>query len=753
MDETRIDTLTIEIGASSDKAVREIEKLSGVLGKIQTKAKQTTITPKVSGTEDVESKSGGFLGWLKEVSNKTKERFKIKVDAKDAEKASKKVGLLTRTLNALKRIAFYRLIRTAIKELGDAFREGQENAYWYSKTVGEETKYISEAYDNLASASFKMKNQLGAAWATLRTAITPVLLEIVSLITTAANAITQFFAVLGGKSTYLKAIDYAKDWADETTKGAKAAKEWKNQLLGFDVINRLEEPSAGGASTLKDYENMFEEAKVEGWAQKIQEFIGNLKFNFKDVLFSWGDLTGEQIAKKVITGLGALVGASVGFIIGGVPGAVTGSIIGASLGLAFSSLIFDNDGVLSRNEVLKMVCTIAGALAGGAVGFSVGGPAGAAIGAVVGAMIGINAHSLVFGSSGEGKEKALRTLITSLSAIAGGVIGFALGGPLGALIGVTVGAGIGLLVANAGFKKGVANQEQLTRTVVSVLSVIAGGLIGFKLGGPFGAIIGATIGAGISLLVVNAAFYKGTQQDNKRLATTLVTVLSALVGGVLGFAIGGPLGAVLGVTIGSGLSLAVTSAMFDDNGKSLKEKILSSLVAVLGALTGGAIGFVLGGPLGAVIGASIGIGITLFADSVAWDAKSKTKIQNETTNVFSDYVTGKFNAYSSGNVFSDYATGKFNGLYASGGFPEDGLFYANHNELVGKFSNGRTAVANNEQIEAGIARAVYSAVVDAFGQNGGGSGDDRAVNIYLDGKQIAQTTTKYQRQFARVGST
>ena len=33
--------------------------------------------------------------------------------------------------------------------------------------------------------------------------------------------------------------------------------------------------------------------------------------------------------------------------------------------------------------------------------------------------------------------------------------------------------------------------------------------------------------------------------------------------------------------------------------------------------------------------------------------------------------------------------------YKKGGFPEDGLFYANHTELVGKFSNGQTAVANN----------------------------------------------------------
>ena len=48
--------------------------------------------------------------------------------------------------------------------------------------------------------------------------------------------------------------------------------------------------------------------------------------------------------------------------------------------------------------------------------------------------------------------------------------------------------------------------------------------------------------------------------------------------------------------------------------------------------------------------------------------------------------------------------------YAVGGFPEDGLFMANHNELVGQFSNGRTAVANNEQIIAGIKEGVKEAV-------------------------------------------
>lgn len=45
--------------------------------------------------------------------------------------------------------------------------------------------------------------------------------------------------------------------------------------------------------------------------------------------------------------------------------------------------------------------------------------------------------------------------------------------------------------------------------------------------------------------------------------------------------------------------------------------------------------------------------------------------------------------------------------YEVGGFPEDGLFMANHDEIVGRFSNGRTAVANDYQIERGIEEATY----------------------------------------------
>ena len=84
--------------------------------------------------------------------------------------------------------------------------------------------------------------------------------------------------------------------------------------------------------------------------------------------------------------------------------------------------------------------------------------------------------------------------------------------------------------------------------------------------------------------------------------------------------------------------------------------------------------------------------------------------------------------------------------FATGGFPkEDGLFMANRGELVGQFSNGKTAVANNEQITTGIANAVYPAVYNAVSEamrsNAGSNepkikvfvGDRELTDIVIDG--------------------
>ena len=86
--------------------------------------------------------------------------------------------------------------------------------------------------------------------------------------------------------------------------------------------------------------------------------------------------------------------------------------------------------------------------------------------------------------------------------------------------------------------------------------------------------------------------------------------------------------------------------------------------------------------------------------------------------------------------------------FAEGGFPNTGeLFLARENgvpEMVGTIG-GRTAVANNDQITAGIREAVVEgmlSIADVFNQ-GSGNFD---VKVFLDGKQITAAVEKRQRE-------
>ena len=89
--------------------------------------------------------------------------------------------------------------------------------------------------------------------------------------------------------------------------------------------------------------------------------------------------------------------------------------------------------------------------------------------------------------------------------------------------------------------------------------------------------------------------------------------------------------------------------------------------------------------------------------------------------------------------------------YKTGGFPEDGLFFANHDELVGQFSNGKTAVANNAQITEGIKWAAYEGMLMAMSQ----SSNNTSVNVVLQGdadglfKVVQNKANNYTTQTGR----
>lgn len=85
--------------------------------------------------------------------------------------------------------------------------------------------------------------------------------------------------------------------------------------------------------------------------------------------------------------------------------------------------------------------------------------------------------------------------------------------------------------------------------------------------------------------------------------------------------------------------------------------------------------------------------------------------------------------------------------YANGGFIEDGLFTMNHGEIAGKFSNGQSVVANNQQITEGIKEAVIEGMMEVFmatqGSNDNTSSGD--VILMIDSEEIARASIRGQR--------
>lgn len=213
-------------------------------------------------------------------------------------------------------------------------------------------------------------------------------------------------------------------------------------------------------------------------------------------------------------------------------------------------------------------------------------------------------------------ENIAEKLLTALAAVAGGLIGFALGGPGGALIGMVVGAGLGVVLSSLIFNgDGKLSADEFIHALVIALGIIGGGLIGFALGNVPGAAIGIAIGAALSIGLTQGFFKNDGQLTYEELEKSLLSVILTLGGAGIGFAIGGPGGALIGLAIGAGLSFILTKAdITQQEGTITGEQLLHELLDILIVLGGTAIGFFLGGALfggvGAAIGAIVGLALS-----------------------------------------------------------------------------------------------------------------------------------------------
>jgi len=204
---------------------------------------------------------------------------KVTGSLKSLSSEAKKVqSPLNNFIGSLKRIAFYRFIRSIIKGITDALSEGMQAAYAFSQGIASEGHRFAQAIDNVKMSANTMKGQVGSAFIALYAAVAPIIIAVLNLITRLADAMSQLFSAFTGR-TYIKAQANAAGLADSMAGGAKAAKEWKNQLMGFDEINKLEAPgnTGGGGAGGSPSPFSFEDTPLDDWAMKIHDSLAAIE--------------------------------------------------------------------------------------------------------------------------------------------------------------------------------------------------------------------------------------------------------------------------------------------------------------------------------------------------------------------------------------------------------------------------------------------------------------------------------------------
>lgn len=569
---TNASSISIDIVTEGRSAVQTLEKIADALGQL------------VPAIEKVTSAS-------KSASNAVINMKRPLREATDAVKAQ--TNAFSKLGASIKRVAFYRMIRSALKAVTQGIREGINNLVLYSVALNNiDSARASGTMNEFATTALYLKNSLGAALMPLLNSIIPIVEAIANAFVTATNAVNQFFHALRGESVFTKAKKYAVDFADGLDKAGGAAKELKKQIFGFDELNIFNSPNAGGGGggDALDYSKMFEEAELSAAFQRLQDivaqnlgedFVARFKLNFNEITTGWTGLNKEQVAKKIITGFKTFIAGAAGFALAGPVGALVGSLLGLTLGVHFSTVKFNGDGKLSEDELKAMLKDVLNTLCGAAIGFAVGGAGGALLGATITmAMTGlVTTFSPEAGTFLEKAELAeqLRAVAT---AIVGGMIGFAAGGPNGALIGMTAGASLSALVTWFAPEAGTVLTEAafLALLLQTMKAIVAAKKMKMLLGTAAGseaafALIALTA---VTLNVVSLLSSKGFDTTEKKIAAGIVEVLNLAMGAsagaaLLGFAIGGVGGALVGVTIAAGLNLLINKVNWDWTPQSKRE--------------------------------------------------------------------------------------------------------------------------------------------------------------------------------------
>lgn len=213
--------------------------------------------------------------------------------------AKKSSGLFhtmaTRLKGILLSLLIFNWITKGFNNMVNGMKKGFKNLVLYSE---EYNKSVSA----LKSANTQLQNSWAAAFMPIVQAAIPHLITLINCLTSAANSVAQFSAVITGKSTWIKATAVQEDYAASLDGTAASAKKAVKALASFDTLEVLNKKDSGGSGGVNP-KDMFEEVPVEqsgrykDFADKVASSLNKIKDSAKNLLASLEKLWNEGFSQ------------------------------------------------------------------------------------------------------------------------------------------------------------------------------------------------------------------------------------------------------------------------------------------------------------------------------------------------------------------------------------------------------------------------------------------------------------------------
>ena len=576
--------------------------------------------------------------------------------------------------------------------------------------------YASEM-DTAEGLMRTFRQQLTSLSQTFGSVFLPALVQImpwvnafVELMNEAVLAMANFVGVDIQPVDFSNASNGAGEYSEQLDAATKSAKELKNATLGIDELNVISPPSSGADSDASSWDGVDVKSM---WDESI---LGKIQFEVEAI---------KQKLKEALVGVTSLIG---------------GSLLAVGAVLAFGGV----------NLPLGIALMAAGAVS-------------------LATAAAINWKAL----SGDMDN----TLSILTGVISGGLLAL---GAMFAFTGVGVGLGIALMAAGA---VGLATTAALnwdsmpTKTkgivavlteVVSTSAIAIGAILAFSgVNIPIGM---ALMAAGaIGLVAAGQLNWDSTSGKTKQQLDTIVKFASSAalgVGAVLAFSgVNLPLGIALmasgavGLVSSSGVNWGAIKSTITDVINNIGNWLKTYGLLVLGVIL-----CFTGNPF---------VGAAMIKEGLGKKTASGSTIGDELFNAIKD-KWASIKSWWNKNVKFSIPSLSFSVSYSTAGlgtikkaivnalglpgwpklsFAKDGgifdmgsLIWAGEAgaEVVANAGGGKTGVMNIQQMQEAVYEGVYAAVVGAMRQSE--SGGSQPVNLYLDGRLVARSVEKYQRE-------